>query len=150
MRNHVTDPHQYVERFEQQLQQAQQQADAIGAAFRESRTETRSPDGAVVVTVVSGGRIEGVQLTPKAMDLGHTALGRTIMETIRQAQVEAARKMEESMRPLLGDGATMNFLREQVEQSIATIDPTGAATPEPPRSTRPPSDDDFDGGSLLR
>jgi DNA-binding protein YbaB len=143
MRNHVTDPHQYVDRFEQQLQQAKQKADAIGAAFRESRSVAQSPDGAVAVVVASGGRIEEIQLTPKAMDLGHTALGRTIMETLRRAQVDAARKMEETMRPLLGDGASMEFLREQVEQSIVRTDP--AAAPETPR--RGP-DDDFDGGFL--
>jgi DNA-binding protein YbaB len=147
----MTDPHQYVANFEQQLQRVQQQADAIQAAFRESRTEVRSPDGAVTVTVASGGRIESLQLTPKAVDLGHTALGRTIMETIRRAQVEAARKIEESMRPLLGDGASMNFLREQVEQGIAAIDPAGTVTPEPPtRRPAPGDDDDFGNGSVLR
>ncbi|MFD9738127.1 YbaB/EbfC family nucleoid-associated protein [Umezawaea sp. NPDC059074] len=138
----MTDPHQYVDRFEQRLQQAKQQADAIGAAFRESRSVAQSPDGAVVVTVASGGRIDDIQLTPKAMDLGHTALSRTIMATLRTAQVEAARAMEEAVRPLLGDGASMEFLREQVEQSIVRTDPSAA--PEPP--TRGP--DDFDGGFL--
>jgi DNA-binding protein YbaB len=143
MRNHVTDPHQYVDRFEQRLQEARQKANAISTAFRESRSVAQSPDGAVVVTVASGGRIDDVQLTPKAMDLGHSALSRTIMTTLRTAQVEAARAMEESMRPLLGDGASMEFLREQVERSIVRTDPTAA--PETPR--RGP-DDDFDGGFL--
>lgn len=149
----MTDPHQYVEQFEHKLQKAQQQADAIQAAFRESRTEARSPDGAVAVAVASGGRIESIQLAPKAMDLGHTSLGRTIMDTIRRAQVDAARKIEESMRPLLGDGASMDFLRDQVEQSIVAIDPAGEVTPEaPPRPKRPApgDDDDFGGGSVLR
>ncbi|MEO6082874.1 MAG: hypothetical protein ABIQ18_07190 [Umezawaea sp.] len=50
---------------------------------------------------------------------------------------------EESMRPLLGDGASMEFLREQVEQSIVRTDPEAA--PEPPRRR---ADDDFDGGFL--
>lgn len=149
----VTDPQQYLANFEQQLQKAQQQADAISAAFRESRTEVRSPDGAVTITVANGGRIESLQLTPKAIDLGHTALGRTIMDTIRKAQVEAARKIEETMRPLLGDGESMNFLREQVEQGIATIDPAGTVEPPPPTPGRPapPVDDnDFGNGSVLR
>lgn len=147
----MTDPHQYVERFEQQLQDAQRKADAIQGAFRDSRAEVRSPDGAVVVAVASGGRIESLQLTPKAMDLGHTTLGRTIMDTIRRAQVEAARKIEESVRPLLGDGESMRYLREQVEQGIAVIDP-GAPPAEPPTAKRPAKrdDDDFEGGTFLR
>ncbi|MCE6994843.1 YbaB/EbfC family nucleoid-associated protein [Saccharothrix sp. S26] len=147
----MTDPHQYVERFEQQLQDAQRKADAIQGAFRESRAEARSPDGAVVVAVASGGRIESLQLTPKAMDLGHTALGRTIVDTIRRAQVEVARKVEESVRPLLGDGESMRYLREQVEQGIAVIDPVAppAASPTPQRpATR--DDDEFEGGTFLR
>jgi DNA-binding protein YbaB len=146
----VTDPHQYVDRFEHKLQEAQRQADAIQAAFRESRSEAKSPDGAVSVAVASGGRIESLQLAPKAMDLGHTALGRTIMDTIRRAQVDAARKMEESMRPLLGDGASMDFLRDQVEQGIVAIDPAGTAMPEAPKRPTRGDDDDFGDRTLLR
>lgn len=148
----MTDPHQYVERFEQQLQDAQRKADAIQGAFRESRTEARSPDGAVAVTVASGGRIESLQLTPKAMDLGHTSLGRTIVETIRRAQVESARKIEDSMRPLLGDGDSMRFLSDQIEQGIAKIDPAAPPPEPPPAARRPPTgdDDDFGGGTFLR
>lgn len=148
----MTDPQQYLANFEQQLQRAQQQADAIKDAFRESRTEVRSPDGAVTITVGSGGRIESLQLTPKAIDLGHTALGRTIMETIRKAQIDAARKIEEQMRPLLGEGEGMNFLREQVEAGIAVIDPAGTVEPPAPPVTPPATgdDDDFGGGSVLR
>ena len=89
----MTDPHQYVERFEQQLQDAQRKADAIQDAFRESRAEARSPDGAVVVSVASGGRIESLQLTPKAMDLGHTALGRTIRHNMGLLIAEKRRSL---------------------------------------------------------
>jgi DNA-binding protein YbaB len=150
----VTDPHQYLVNFEQRLQQAQEQANAIQTAFRESRTEAQSPDGSVIVTVGSGGRIESLQLTPRADDLGHTALGRTIMDTIRRAQVEAARKIEDTMRPLLGDGEGMAFLREQVEQGIAVIDPAGTVEEPKPAPGRPAppqgDDDDFGGSSVLR
>ncbi|MDX3662750.1 YbaB/EbfC family nucleoid-associated protein [Streptomyces sp. ID05-26A] len=149
----MIDPHQYLAGFEQRLHQAQEQANAIQTAFRESRTDAQSPDGSVLVTVGSGGRLESLQLTPRADDLGHTALGRTIMDTIRRAQVEAARKIEDTVRPILGDGEGMAFLREQVEQGIAVIDPAG--TVEPPPSAGPPrpaqgDDEDFGGSSVLR
>jgi DNA-binding protein YbaB len=150
----VTDPHQYLASFEQRLQQAQEQANAIQTAFRESRTEAQSPDGSVIITVGSGGRIESLQLTPRADDLGHTALARTIMDTIRRAQVEAARKIEDTMRPLLGEGEGMAFLREQVEQGIAVIDPAGTVEEQKPAPRRPAppqgDDDDFGGNSVLR
>lgn len=148
----MTDPHQYLANFEQQLQQAQQQVDAIQSAFRDARTTATSPDGAVTVTVASGGRIESLQLTPKAIDLGHAALGATIMNTIRKAQVDAARMIEETVRPVLGDGEGMSFLRDQVERGIATIDPAGAVTPPAERERREPpkDDDDYYGGTVLR
>ncbi|MFJ5990633.1 YbaB/EbfC family nucleoid-associated protein [Lentzea sp. NPDC092896] len=150
----MTDPHAFLANFEQRLQQAQEQANAIQTAFRESRTEAQSPDGSVIVTVGSGGRIESLQLTPRADDLGHTTLGRTIMDTIRYAQVEAARKIEDTMRPILGDGEGMAFLREQVERGIAVIDPAGTVEqpPPPPGRPAPPrgDDDDFGGNSVLR
>lgn len=148
----MTDPHQHLADFEQHLQRAQQQVDAIQTAFRDARTTATSPDGAVTVTVASGGRIESLQLSPKADSLGHTALGATIMTTIRKAQVDAARMIEETVRPVLGDGEGMSFLREQVEQGIAAIDPTGIATPPADRERREPpkDDDDYYGGPVLR
>ncbi|MDT7789280.1 MAG: hypothetical protein QOF58_7699, partial [Pseudonocardiales bacterium] len=150
----MTDPHQYLASFEQRLQQVQEQANAIQTAFKESRTEAQSPDGSVIITVGSGGRIESLQLTPRADDLGHNALARTIMDTIRRAQVEAARKIEETMRPILGDGEGMAFLHEQIEQGIAVIDPAGTVEEPPPPPSRPTAprsdDDDFGGNSVLR
>lgn len=59
------------------------------------------------------------------------------------------------MRPLLGGGESMRYLREQVEQGIAVIDP-GARPAEPPTAERPANrptnrdDDDFEGGTFLR
>ncbi|MEU0883821.1 hypothetical protein ABZ345_34895 [Lentzea sp. NPDC005914] len=59
------------------------------------------------------------------------------------------------MRPLLGDGEGMAFLREQVEQGIAVIDPAGTVEepkPTTPGRPAPPQgdDDDFGGSSVLR
>ncbi|ANZ35664.1 hypothetical protein BBK82_05795 [Lentzea guizhouensis] len=149
----MTDPYEYLATFEQRLTQAQDQANAIQTAFRDSRTEAQSPDGSVIITVGSGGRIESLQLTPRADDLGHTTLARTIMDTIRRAQVEAARKIETTLQPLLGDGEGMAFLREQIDQGIAVIDPAGTVEPPPaPGRPAPPrgDDDDFGGNSVLR
>ncbi|MEU7481804.1 YbaB/EbfC family nucleoid-associated protein [Lentzea sp. NPDC042327] len=147
----MTDPYEYLASFEQRLAQAQEQATAIQTAFRDSRTEAHSPDGSVAVTVGSGGRIESLHLTPRADDLGHTTLARTIMDTIRRAQVEAARKIETTLQPVLGDGEGMAFLREQIDRGIAVIDPAGTVS-EPPGRPAPPQgdDDDFGGNSVLR
>ncbi|GAA3850319.1 YbaB/EbfC family nucleoid-associated protein [Saccharothrix violaceirubra] len=144
-----TDPHRYLADFEQQLQQARQRIEAVNAAFRAARTTSTSRDGAVTVTVASGGRIESLRLTPKAIELGYATLAATITDTIRTAQVGAARMIEDAVRPVLGDGEGMDFLREQVERGITAIDSTAAPTDRPARKTSR-NDDDYYDGPVLR
>jgi DNA-binding protein YbaB len=146
----VTDPYEYLAGYEKQLEQLQQQAAQAENAFREARAEARTPDGSVTV-VVAGGQIESVRLSPKAMDLGHTALGPAILNTIRRAQADAARTMEESMRPLFGE-AGQEFLHEQVQRmtSAADTEPDQPERPTRPRTVSNDDDDFSSGGPLLR
>ena len=95
----------------------------------------------MTVVVAGGGSIESLELGPKSTQLGHEALGRLIIETIRTAQAQAARAVQESMRPLLGDGEAMSFLTEQVEAGIARADAAGE-----PREPRRPAVQDMDLG----
>lgn len=165
MTSGVGDPYQYLADYERNTERMQAQVSEAQNAFTATRAQASSPDGAVTVTVAAGGRIEGLQLTPKAMDLGHTRLGSTIIETIRRAQIDAAQQIEQAMRPVLGDGAGMDFLREQVQQSIASVDPTGELAEEARQreaersreeteradraSEQRDDDDDFGGGFLM-
>lgn len=150
MSQNIPDPHAYLAGYGQKLQAMQQQAQQAKAAFDDARTEATSPDSAVRVVVAAGGRIESLKLSPRAMDLSHVDLANKIIATIRTAQVDAARLVEESMRPLLGDGEGMSFLREQLDQSIARIDPaneTEQAERGGPSYSFENDDDDF-GGSV--
>lgn len=141
----VSDPHQYLAAYENQLRDMQQQVEQVQNAFAEARAEARSPDGAVTVVAAAGGRIESLNLSAKADSIPHATLATSILETIRRAQADAARKIEETMSPLLSQ-ASQEFLHEQVRQ---------AAEPDPAPGTqrpRPPSDhgDDEYGGPILR
>lgn len=121
------DPYSFLEDFERTAEQMQQQLAQSQEAFDNARGEARSSDGSVTVIVAGGGSIETLRLSPAAMKLGHEALARSIIETIRSAQAQAAHAVQDSMRPLLGEGAGMDFLSEQVEAGIAKADAAGAA-----------------------
>lgn len=128
------DPHRYLDDFEKKAEQLQRQLEASQEAMQNARGEATSSDGSVEVAAGVGGAVEKLRLTPKAMQLGHDALGQLIIETIRTAQAQAAHAAQEGMRPLLGDGEAMNFLAEQVESGIAKADAAGTS---PEQSRRP-------------
>ncbi|MBA8825369.1 DNA-binding protein YbaB [Saccharopolyspora lacisalsi] len=141
------DPYQYLADFESKANQMQEQLEQSQEAFSNARGEASSSDGSVTVTVAGGGGIESIDLTARSLELGHTKLASTIMETIRQAQSQAARQVEESMKPLLGDGEAMNFLSEQVEASIARMQPDdedSAASGGRPGSADEAEPDEYD------
>ncbi len=119
----VVDPYQFLEDFERKASEMQQQLEQSQEAMANARSEASSDDGTVTVAVAGGGSIQSIDLTPKSLELGHTKLASTIMATIHKAQAQAARELQESMRPLLGDGDAMSFLGEQVEAGIARLQP---------------------------
>ncbi|WP_187352048.1 YbaB/EbfC family nucleoid-associated protein [Allosaccharopolyspora coralli] len=127
------DPHKFLADFERKSEQMQQQLAESQEQLASARSEVTSSDGTVTVTVAGGGGIESLTLSPKATQLAHTVLADRIMDTIRQAQVEAARSVQESMRPLLGDGEGMDFLTEQVDQGIARMQRSEHAPGTEPR-----------------
>jgi DNA-binding protein YbaB len=141
----VTDPHQYLADFENQLRDMQQQVDQVQNAFAEARAEARTADGAVTVVAAAGGRIESLTLSPKADTIPHATLASSILDTIRRAQAEVARKVEESMRPLLGQ-AGQEFLHESVRKATEPDEEPGTTRPRRPSEG---GDDEF-GGPILR
>lgn len=140
------DPYKFLEDFEKKTSRMQEQLAESQEAFANARSEASSPDGAVTVVVAGGGSIESLKLSPKAVQLSHTVLADQIMSTIRSAQVGAARAVQDSMRPIIGDGEAASFLDEQVERGIAQIQQSEHAPgTEPTRSTVEDIDlDDFD------
>jgi DNA-binding protein YbaB len=142
----VTDPHQYLAQYENQLRDLQQQVDQAQNAFVEARAEARSSDGAVTVVAAAGGRIESLALSPKADSIGHAALATSILDTIRRAQADAAHKVEQAMGSLLGQ-AGQDFLHETVLKATEPEQEERGT-----RQPRHPSEDGGDeyGGPILR
>ncbi|GAA5171179.1 YbaB/EbfC family nucleoid-associated protein [Amycolatopsis dongchuanensis] len=155
------------ERLDRALRSFQEQA-AKAAQLKEKLGELRgqggSPDGSVSVTVAPSGAVLGLRLSPQAMRKTHVQLQQDIMAAIRQATQQAAARMQETVRPLLGERT------EQFQQALNAHVPALApaapeqpapqapSPPEPPVPTRTPRNrqpapevepDDF-GGPILR
>ncbi len=96
------DPYQYLAGFESKANRMQEQLEQSQEAFSNARGEASSSDGSVTVTVAGGGGIESIDLTARSLELGHTKLASTIMETIRQAQSQAAPGRGEHETPARG------------------------------------------------
>ncbi|SDP69720.1 Conserved DNA-binding protein YbaB [Actinopolyspora xinjiangensis] len=162
------------ERIQRMMSDFEQQA-AKAAEVKERMSElrgtARSEDGTVEVTVAPSGAVLDLRLESGAVRQSHTALQRSLLDTIRQATQDAAARMDETVQPLLGDRA------EQFKQAFnshgaqpVTPEP-GGGTPESGAGTastdstnaargssgagggRPDwedEDDDFSDGSFLR
>ncbi|QAY59226.1 hypothetical protein ET475_03940 [Microbacterium protaetiae] len=78
---------------EEQLVRIQRMHEAIQA----SGVVGRSPDGGVRVQVSPGGLLEGLELSPRVVALGPTAVSRMIMDTLRSALVELEQNLTETV-----------------------------------------------------
>ncbi|GAA3727037.1 hypothetical protein GCM10022225_05350 [Plantactinospora mayteni] len=67
--------------------------------------EMESESGAVRVAVDHGGRVDRVDITSRGMRYSPDQLGAEITGTIRRAQREATRRLQDSMREVLGNAA---------------------------------------------
>ncbi|RLK58967.1 YbaB/EbfC family nucleoid-associated protein [Actinokineospora cianjurensis] len=151
-------------RFAEQAANAARLKDSIA----QLKGSARSTDGSVTVTVAPSGAVLGLQLAPAAMNRSHTQLTQDILATIRAAQQEAAARMADTVRPLVGDAQYDRFQAAFRAQSPA-VEPLGPTAPPPlsalpappstmpvaptrrPRTQAPPDDDgDFTDESIYR
>lgn len=125
-------------KFEEQAAQAGQ----LRERMQEIKGQGRSADGSVTVTVAPSGAVLDLQLTASATRQPHTSLQQSIMAAIREGTQDAARQMDETVQPVLGDRA------EQFKSAFNAHSPAPPAAPSAP----PPAndDDDFSDGSFLR
>ncbi len=138
------DPHAWLEQYGHRLEEMKARGEQVQAVLQRATGRAVSPDGAVTVVVGTGGRAEEIQLSPRIRDISHTALGPAIVDTIRRAQTDLGRAVEESVRPILGEGETMQFLREQITEATRPV--TGSAEPR----RRPADEDDGPPETFLR
>jgi DNA-binding protein YbaB len=91
-------------------QAATAQAELAAVAATES-----SPDGSVTLTVNCAGALTGLTIGRPAEGLSRVQLAAAILATAQRAHAEAAARMAEVMRPLLGErSAAMTLLRAQL------------------------------------
>jgi DNA-binding protein YbaB len=151
---------------------ARRAAEAKARLERIAATAT-SADGAVTVTVNTGGALQQLTFGPRADELPRARLAQAILATAQRAQVDAARQLTSVMAPVIGaDSDAMKFLQEQspapeVPEEEPAAPPrwefteerreTPPPPPPPPPAARParprPDDGDFDGdfgGPILR
>lgn len=118
--------------FEEQAARAATLKDRIA----ELKGSARNTDGSVTVTVAPSGAVLGLQLSPEAVRRTHVQLQQEILDTIRRATEQAARAMEETVRPVLGDRY------EQFQQALSAhagpVEPLGPTAPPPPESMPAP------------
>ncbi|GAA1264773.1 YbaB/EbfC family nucleoid-associated protein [Saccharothrix xinjiangensis] len=105
---------QRLDEYVRRVNDIQQRAEETQAQLKALRAHVSSPDRSVAVTMAPGGRLEKLSLKPSAMRMSHDRLAAVITETISRGHAVVAEKMEATMRPLIGDTAAMDFLREQV------------------------------------
>lgn len=111
--------------FEEQVANAA----TVGERIAELTGSGRNADGSVTVTVAPSGAVLGLRLTPEAMKRTHLQLQQEILGVIRQATLQAAGAMEQTVRPLLGD---------RYDQFRAAMNAHGPGGPAPLGPTTPP------------
>lgn len=136
-----------LEDYTRRVGEIQRRAEQTQEDLKNLRARASSRDGSVTVVLAPGGRLEKLDLSPRAMQLGHRELAATITQTIQAAHADAAGQTEAALRPLVGESQAMDFLRDQIGASLAEED---EQQPEAPR--RPTNDDDDGsfGGPILR
>lgn len=137
-----------LEDYTRRVGEIQRRAEQTQEDLKNLRARAASRDGSVNVVLAPGGRLEKLDLSPSAMQLGHRELAATITQTIQAAHADAAGQTEAALRPLVGESQAMDFLRDQIGASLAEDE---EQQPEAP--SRPANDDDDDGsfgGPVLR
>lgn len=147
--------------YTRRVAEIQRQAEETQEQIKSMRARSASPDGSVTVVLAPGGRLESLDLGPRALDLGRERLAAEITRTIQSAHAAAAEQLQHALRPLVGESDAMEFLRSQVDDAM-TDDPAdtrentpedggrGPADPAQPRRPRDNDDDEPFGGSIMR
>lgn len=149
-RGELDGAHLWLDDYTRRVAEIQQRAEQVQTDIKSMRARASSPDGTVSVVLAPGGRLESLDLTPKALEAGHQRLAKIIADTVRAAHDDAATQTQEALRPLVGDSPAMDFLRDHIEAARQDDPAAGSSEQRPAR--RPGSDDDDEphGGSIMR
>ncbi|MCP2257771.1 YbaB/EbfC DNA-binding family protein [Streptoalloteichus tenebrarius] len=132
------------EENERMLQQATTLQEAISGA----RGTARSADGMVSATVAPGGALVSLDLHERAVEMGSRRLQAAIVETIHRANADAAAKLEELVRPVVGDRFDDAMAAAQAQMPPVPGLPERPAAPR--RGAEHAEDDDLSEQTVLR
>jgi DNA-binding protein YbaB len=111
-------PEQWLAQYDEKLQAAAKSAQKADQALREVGGSANSSDGEITVRVSANGATTGLVLRPGVRDLEPEQLARTIMEVTRQAQRDAAAKVVDTMRELVGDGPALDVVKSHLPEGF--------------------------------
>ena len=134
-------PEQWLAQYDEKLQAAAKSAQKADKALREVGGAATSPDGDVTVRVSANGATTGLVLRPGARDVEPEQLARVIMEVTRQAQRDAAAKVVDTMRELVGEGPALEVVKSHLPEGFRGDGEDAQADVVKPRDTR--SDDEY-------
>lgn len=136
------DPDQWLAQYDEKLQAAAASARKADKALREVGGSATSSDGEITVRVGANGATTGLVLRPGVRDMEHEHLARAILEVTRQAQRDAAARVVDTMRELVGEGPALEVVKRHLPEGFAGDDREDPADPVVAvRDTRP--DDEY-------
>ena len=120
-------PEEWLDGYQRRVRGTRQAA-ATHAELAAVAATASSPDGWVTVTVNSAGALTGLTIGRWAEGLTHVQLAAAILATAHRARADAAARMVEVMRPLIGGrSAAMTLLQAQLPEPDAGTEPPGAS-----------------------
>ncbi|GAA4411450.1 YbaB/EbfC family nucleoid-associated protein [Actinokineospora soli] len=111
-------PEQWLAQYDETLQAAARSAQKADQALREVGGSATSADGDITVRVSANGATTGLVLRPGAREVEPEHLARMIMEVTRQAQRDAAAKVVDTMRELVGDGPALDVVKSHLPEGF--------------------------------
>ncbi|KEI44351.1 hypothetical protein GU90_09175 [Saccharopolyspora rectivirgula] len=141
-------PDDLIAQYNSKLQQLKEDVDQAQAKLAEVGATATSRDGQITVRVNSSGVLEDISFGHGFRHPQPERLAASIMETVRQAQREAAGQMVSIMQEFVGEGSALEFVKSNLPHGYAG---DGTDEDEPPTTIREndsdDEDDDYDDGT---
>jgi DNA-binding protein YbaB len=108
------------ERQSQTAEEWRRRSKALRDSLAEIRARIATQGEELAVTTDAQGRVADVEIAPKALGLGAETLRRMLLQTIQQAQAEAARRAEDLVAEMSPEAAAaLRASREFVSEDAA-------------------------------
>lgn len=135
------DPDELLRALDPGIAELKAKAERAQEQLAAATATTRSPDGAVAVTVGPGGNLTGLDLTERAYQQSPSQLAAQIMRLATQAQTQVGARMMETLTGLVGpDSPALDVLTPFLPPEPAEQEPAE----QEPETVAPHPDEAFD------